>query len=225
MACCDAAVLDASRVAATSFGPRRASRGPAGGIKRDLGSRKLFPRCAGIPVLAQSVGMEITYELTQRDFYDSLIAHRNGSTFRKWTFRLIAFFIFLVAASGLITVILRPQNTATRADLLPMFIVVAVWGIVLWGGPRLSARSQYRKQPAAQGARTLRTDAAGVHWRWSGGASDVEWKTYMRYVESKRQFLLYLSPAMFNMVPKRALTPEQISEFRMLLAQNISRSR
>jgi len=67
-------------------------------------------------------------------------------------------------------------------------------------------------------------DATGVHWRWNGGASDVEWKNYIRYVESKRQFLLYLSPAAFNMVPKRALTSEQVSEFRTLLAQNISRS-
>jgi hypothetical protein len=169
--------------------------------------------------------MEISYELTQKDFFDSLIAHRNGSTFRKWTFRLTACFIFLVATMGLLTLIHRPQNAATRADLLPMFIVVALWGLVLWGGPRLSARSQYAKQPSAQGARTLGTDATGVHWRWSGGASDVEWKTYMRYVESKSQFLLYLSPATFNMVPKRALTPEQLSEFRTLLAQNISPSR
>ena len=182
-------------------------------------------RCVEIPVLAQSVGMEITYELTQQDFYDSLIAHRNRSTFRKWTFRLMVFFIFLVVASGLFTLILRPHNAATRADLLPMFIVAPLWGFVLWGGPRLSARSQYRKQPSAQGTRTLTTDPTGVHWRWSGGTSDVEWKSYMRYVESKSQFLLYLSPATFNMVPKRALTPEQLSEFRTVLAQNISPGR
>jgi hypothetical protein len=175
--------------------------------------------------VAQSVGMEITYELMQKDFYDSLIAHRNRSTFRKWTSRLAQFFMFVLVAIGLLLLIVRPHDPTTRANLTPMFIVVPIWAFVLWAGPRLSARRQYQKQPSAQGSRTLRMDAAGVHWRWSGGASDVEWKTYMRYVESKRQFLLYLSPAAFTMVPKRALTPEQLSEFRTLLAQNISRSR
>ena len=36
-------------------------------------------RCARKYFLAQSIGMEVTYELTQRDFFDSLIAHRNRS--------------------------------------------------------------------------------------------------------------------------------------------------
>jgi hypothetical protein len=181
-------------------------------------------RCAGVPVLAQSVGMEITYELTQKDFYDSMIAHRNRSALQKWAFRITVFFGLVLGGIGLLLAALTP-HTEALTNLVPLAAVAFGWAVLMCGLPWWSARRQYRKQPSSQGSRTLAMDATGVHWRWNGGASDVEWKNYIRYVESKRQFLLYLSPAAFNMVPKRALTPEQVSEFRTLLAQNISRCR
>jgi YcxB-like protein len=68
-------------------------------------------------------------------------------------------------------------------------------------------------------------DAAGVHWRWNGGSADVEWKNFIRFLECKSEFLLYSSPACFNILPKRALSPDQLSELRGLFAQNISSKR
>jgi hypothetical protein len=64
-------------------------------------------------------------------------------------------------------------------------------------------------------------DKAGVHWRWEGGSADVEWKTFIRFLECKNLFLLYYSPVVFVMVPKRALLPEQRPEFLTLLLQNV----
>ena len=63
-------------------------------------------------------------------------------------------------------------------------------------------------------------DNVGVQWEWGSGSASVEWKNFIRVVESKRQFLLYSSPACFNVLPKRALTPAAMSEFRELLAKN-----
>ncbi len=59
--------------------------------------------------------------------------------------------------------------------------------------------------------------------RWNGGSSDVEWKNYVRAFEGKNQFLLYTSPACFNIIPKRVMTQEQLLELQRLLKQNISR--
>ena len=65
-------------------------------------------------------------------------------------------------------------------------------------------------------------DTVGIHLRWDGGASDVEWRMFIRWLECKNQFLLYTSPACFNILPKRAFVPQQLSEFRALLQDNIS---
>jgi len=64
-------------------------------------------------------------------------------------------------------------------------------------------------------------DSSGAHRRWNGGSADVEWRNYIRSVEGKNQILFYTSPACFNILPKRALAVEQLSELRELLKQNI----
>jgi hypothetical protein len=168
--------------------------------------------------------MEVTYELTQRDVFDSLIAHRSGSAFRKWTFRLSLSLALIVGGTSLLELAVRPHG-ANLANFALTLALAAIWAVFLWAGPWWRARNLYLKQPSAQGPITVLADAGGLHWRWNGGSSDLEWKHYIRHLESKRQFLLYSSPVLFIIVPKRALTPEQVSEFRTLLAQNLSRSR
>ncbi|MGO8793202.1 MAG: YcxB family protein [Candidatus Sulfotelmatobacter sp.] len=84
-----------------------------------------------------------------------------------------------------------------------------------------SARRQFLKQPGAHGLRTVLFDDLGAHWRWNGGSSDIEWKNYVRSLEGLNQILFYTSPACFNILPKRSLSPDQLNELRTLLAQQI----
>jgi hypothetical protein len=162
--------------------------------------------------------MEITYELTQKDFTESFVAHRNRRPFVKWARRSIVW-VTLLGLAFLLFGSIRSGNT--RA-LLPFFGVVGLWLLVLAGLPMWwGARRQFLKQPGARGVRTVSFDDIGAHWRWSGGSSDVEWRNYVRSVEGKNQFLLYTSPACFNIVPKRALSQEDLSQVRSLLKQRI----
>ena len=64
-------------------------------------------------------------------------------------------------------------------------------------------------------------DASGAHWKWNGGSSDVEWRNYIRSVEGTDQILFYTSPVCFNILPKRAIGPQQLAEVRGVLQQNI----
>jgi len=105
---------------------------------------------------------------------------------------------------------------------MPFFGLILLWVGILRGVPRWNARKQFLKQPGAQGQRTVLIDDSGIHWRWNGGSSDIAWKNYVRSLEAKKQFLLYTSPACFNIIPKRVLTPEGLLELRSLLKQNIS---
>jgi hypothetical protein len=162
--------------------------------------------------------MEITYELTQKDFTEAFSAHRNRRAIIKWI-RTIIFWVVILGLAFLLFGAIRSGNTRT---LLPSFAVIALWLLLLTGLPLwLSARRQFLKQPGARGPRTVMFDGTGAHWRWNGGSSDIEWKNYVRSVEGPNQFLLYTSPACFNIIPKRAIEEPKLSEVRSLLEQNI----
>ena len=128
-----------------------------------------------------------------------------------------------MASAFLLFGAIRSGNTKT---LLPFFAVVALWLLLLAGLPlSLSARRQFLKQPGARGPRTVVFDDIGAHWRWNGGSSDIEWKNYIRSVEGENQFLLYTSPACFNIIPKRAIGEARLNEIQGLLKQNIPAGR
>jgi hypothetical protein len=163
--------------------------------------------------------MLVTYELTQKDFLDSLIAHRNRSALRKWSFRLLMSIVFLFLGISLIAFAVRPNNQVL-SNFVPLLVLGAFWASLFWIAPWWAARKQFSNQPGAQGPKTILLDPVGVHWRWNGGSADVEWKNYIRILEGKSQFLLYSSPVCFNVIPKRAFTAEQLSELRALLAES-----
>ena len=164
--------------------------------------------------------MEVNYELTQRDFFESLIAHRNRKKWVKWSFRVFITVAIIFAGLSLFVAAMRP-SAETLSNLFPFLGLVGLWCLLMWGSPWWLARTQFLKQPSAQGRRRALFDGDGIHWRWDGGSSEVEWKSYVRWMETRNEILLYTSPVLFGIVPKRALTPEQLSELRTLLTQNI----
>lgn len=166
--------------------------------------------------------MEVTYELTQKDFYDSFIAHRNRNAFSKWGFRLLGVFAFLFFGLGLLGVLMR-HNSRARADFGQWFVLAVLWAGVVWFLPWWSARNQFVKQPKAKGTRTMMLDDAGIRLQWSGGSAETGWANHIGWRECDTEFLLYTSPACFNILPKRALRPEQLAEIRDRLAKNVSR--
>jgi len=50
----------------------------------------------------------------------------------------------------------------------------------------------------------------------------VQPTTHIRWIEGKNQILPYTSPACFNILPIRALMPEQVADLRGMLKQYIS---
>jgi hypothetical protein len=173
-----------------------------------------------IVVSEECTAMQLSYELTEKDFGESYVAHRNRNALSKWSRRIFVSMAGLCTAIVLLGFLMKPSAQAAR-DLLPFLGLVIAWIAILWILPRWTMRRQFLKQPGAHGQRTLLLDSIGAHWRWNGGSSDVEWKNYIRSVEGKNQFLFYTSPACFNILPKRALAAAQLGEIRELLKQNI----
>jgi hypothetical protein len=164
--------------------------------------------------------MELRYELTQKDFLESFLAHRSRRAFSKWSLRVMVVVVFMFAAFGLVSFAGSP-SPATFSSSAVLFGLACFWALLLWGLPRRMAHSQFSKQPGAHGPRTLLLDNQGAHWRWNGGSADVQWQNFIRILEGKNQFLFYTSPACFNILPKRALAPEQLVQFRQIIAQSL----
>ena len=163
--------------------------------------------------------MQLTYDLEQKDFYYSFVAHRERTAVLKWSYRLLCGFIFLLPSIGLLTLATDPHTKFVT--IVPLFVLAVFWAILIWGAPWWSAHSQYLQQPAAQGSRTMTLDGSGIHWQWKGGQADVEWTNFIRFLESKTAFLLYTSPACFNVVPKRAFAAGETESFRDLLQEKL----
>jgi hypothetical protein len=164
--------------------------------------------------------MEVNYELTQKNFYDSFIAHRNRTALNKWSYRLFGFFAVFLVCVGLLGLVMRPGAQAL-VDLARLSVLAFLWIALTWVLPWWSAKNQFSRQPRAKGVKTMMLDAAGIRWRWDGGSAEIEWKDFIRWVECNTEFLIYSSPACFNIVPKRALPDEKLAEFRTILTKNV----
>jgi hypothetical protein len=161
--------------------------------------------------------MEIAYELTQTDFVEAFATHRKRNSTGKM-FLLVLYWIGVAFACYLVWGVVRAHDTT---KLFLLLFLVTFWIVVVEIYPRWNVRRQFVKQPGAHGPRKLILDASGVHWRWNSGSADVEWRNYTGLIEGPTQILFYGSPSGFNILPKRVLSPDQLSELRILLAENI----
>lgn len=164
--------------------------------------------------------MQISYRLNTEDFYQAFITHRNRNRFSKWLLRSVVAAALLFLAFGAFIVI-QQRTMESFVQSLPLLAIAIVWAGIFWFHPRWTAHNQFSKQPSAQSERILTLGSDGVNWRWDGGSANIAWKNLIRSVEGKNLFLLYSSPACFNIIPKRALSAEQIIELRGLLADQI----
>jgi hypothetical protein len=164
--------------------------------------------------------MQINYQLSEDDFVEAYGVHRDRTAFKKWSMRLfIALIVFMSVVVFAAALVDHSQQAAKNLFLFT--VLLAFWIVTLSAFPRWNMRRQFRKQPGAQGPRTVTFEADGAHWRWDGGSGDIAWKNYTRWVEGKNQILFYTSPACFNILPTHGLPPEQILDLRELLKQNI----
>jgi len=168
--------------------------------------------------------MQTAYELAERDFIEAYSAHRNRNGLSKWVRRIFIAIMGVFTMVILFGFLVKPSLQAAKG-LLPFFGLMVMWVAALWILPLWNTPRQFRKQPGARGPRTALFDSSGTHWRWNGGSSDIEWKNYVRAVEGKNLFLIYSSPACFNILPKRALGDEQVGPVRELLGKNVPLSK
>ena len=164
--------------------------------------------------------MEVTYELAVDDFRRAIKAHRARTPFLRWTVRFGAGFAILVLATGAILFILEPHSAAFH-NLIPLYVVFILWILIVWASPYLSARSQFRGSPSAKVPITLDVNDSGLQFHSQHGDSKVVWSAYVKWLEERTIFALFPTPKIYIVIPKRAFTVDQVSEFRELLREHV----
>jgi hypothetical protein len=106
---------------------------------------------------------------------------------------------------------------------LPLTIVtICLLLFEQWCSPYINARRQFNNTPSAHGLIALDAHDAGLRFRATGHESSLSWDRYIRWREDERIFLLFSSPWMFVIIPKRAFDSALQRQFREMLLQNIS---
>jgi hypothetical protein len=68
---------------------------------------------------------------------------------------------------------------------------------------------------------TIDFDSQLIRTKCLHSRSEVEWTAIQSSSEDSKTFLLYLAPARFLVIPKRACTDEQLNELRTLLHEKV----
>jgi len=167
--------------------------------------------------------MTLQFQFTLEDYRNAFQAHlKKGASF--WTRMMLK--LCTVGGTIMLLIVILFLVTGQRSAnvFLPPLLVGALWVWLGMGGTYMvSARNQFAKNPALREPRRLEIDDAGIKTDAGIASSQTSWKAYLRFVESKDAFLLYTSPACFNIIPKRVLQPQQVDELREVLNRNVGK--
>jgi hypothetical protein len=129
---------------------------------------------------------------------------------------------FLAACLGLAVLTSRTSAHQPRSwlvDFGAVIIVGAVMFVILLRAPGTSARKMLKT--FGEGDIDYRFDDAGMTIRAPGTSGTVSYRVITRFRETNRTFLVYTSPGLANIVPKRAFTVADQEAVRALLEAHV----
>jgi hypothetical protein len=113
-------------------------------------------------------------------------------------------------------IILLVGNAVVRARRLLVVLRNSVWS--------RAGRRAFSGRPELAQDYTVDADESGIVF--SGAISRMQWSwaAFIKFAESEKLFLIYLSPCAFVILPKRILSPDESDHFRELLRQKLPAS-
>jgi len=157
-------------------------------------------------------------------FDDYLAAQRLHNT-RSWgprTWQVLS--RTLVPALGVVFIALGLLMIGPKVSWFAVCYVIGA-GIFSLFYPlymRFRYKRLYRRSLTNGGNCAVKFDFDGIQTAGSNSKSEIGWKAITHFRENNQIFLLYLAPARFLSLPKRACTAAQIEDVRALFAQCIS---
>jgi hypothetical protein len=100
-------------------------------------------------------------------------------------------------------------------------ILSIIAGLFIWG--KYSHRRNWQKRDKKELNRVT-LSPAGLLWETHATRVESKWIQYERFAETPTVFVLFLSDKLGNVLPKRAMTPDQITQTRNLLTSSIGKT-
>jgi hypothetical protein len=164
--------------------------------------------------------MHIDFEISEQDFLDAQRLATKNSSLRivRWTRLVLPLF-------GLSLLIFLIHGTATQGFSVRLIPGLAVC-LFFISVPLLNRRTQkklYAKSTAMHGRLSLDADDDGMQFGGQTFSSKMSWSHFGKFFEDEKVFVLYQqNQRVFSSVPKRTLSPEQITTLRQYLQRNVS---
>jgi hypothetical protein len=155
-------------------------------------------------------------ELEERDLHAGIV---DTSWFLRARFAIAAIVAFSYGAVVLGSHAPLSQNIGS---MLPGAVLV----LALFVSPGMRAR-RLLESLAKGGDRhaSFRFDAEGITFRTAGSTTTSAYRSIAEYREGKTAFLVYHSPGVANVIPKRAFSPGDLARVSALLAANVKAKR
>jgi len=163
--------------------------------------------------------LKIDYEITEPDFLDAqrLAMKELGLLVRamRWYLPILGSFMLIW-----LLVNVRHMNLDLRLLLgmgLALFFIANPWLT------RRKQKKMYSSASAMHGKLSAEFDDQGARFSGPNHNGSAGWQNYQKFTEDSRMFLLWQPTKVFNLIPKRYLSSQQVEELRTVLSAHLPR--
>ncbi len=140
--------------------------------------------------------------------------------FSRWIAPIMGVLMVVFAISRVVIHGLSESRTELPVSVF-IILGVGIALIIYWPLVHLNWRLCYEETRSNDGEWSLEFSDDLIRTHTNNSKSEVRWSAIRSFAEDKNMFLLYLAPAKFFPLPKRACTPEEINDLRELFQRRV----
>ena len=160
--------------------------------------------------------MQIEFQCDLKDYEELFAAQQAKPLRRKILFSAVSGLLIIAAVFALVTLGLQESrafvfiNVCWFALVVTYLVIRSVW-----------IKRDFRGHPHFSQRQVVQVDDTGLRVETGVGKSEMKWGAYERCQETQTLFLLYLGARSVQVIPKRALSSDQMVELRQLLSSKL----
>jgi len=157
--------------------------------------------------------IEFELSLQERDIQQGLAALPRA--------RIARILAWVGSACVLTLVAYRWQQDGDRTSLVLVVGIMVAYLLVNRDPTKRLARRIYRALPEARRTLVVKIDERGLDVRSGDQSVQVEWAEVIRVVVTRTTFLVFTSPTDAQILPRRALSADQVAALQNLIAARV----